>query len=146
MLIGLGIWALIKAKRLVIHTHKHEHDGSIHQHVHMHPHGTHDNEANNETDQHEHSHASLWIGTLHGTAGSGHLFAAVPAMTLSTTEAIIYLAAYFIAAILSMTVFAALLGLLAQGRKPGHLRGLMYSSSVAAIGIGVFWIGNTWPL
>lgn len=143
MLVGIGLWAFHRARGLVVHAHAHEHDGDAHQHLHVHGRGVHEEHSG---EPHEHSHAALFVGMLHGSAGSGHAFAVLPSLALPTGAALVYLAAYFVAAVVAMGAFGAVLGLLARGRKPERLRQLMYASSLAAVGVGIFWVSTTWPL
>jgi hypothetical protein len=149
VLIGIGLWALRNTLRMVVHSHAHQHDGEAHQHIHVHaPDHAHDDQTTSTQAPaaHHHSHAPLYVGMLHGAAGTGHLLAVLPALALPTGQAVVYLSCYFLAAIASMTLFGALIGLLSRragGARP--LKPLMYASSFAAIGVGLFWIGSTLP-
>lgn len=138
MLIGIGAWAFLRTRKLTIHVHKHEHDGNQHKHIHVHE----DDKKHDADPAHQHSHATLYIGALHGAAGTGHLLAVVPALGLAAYDATIYLLAYFVAAILSMTLFGGVLGFIANGKR---IQFTMYASSVASVCIGVWWISVTWP-
>ena len=88
--------------------------------------------------------ASFVMGTLHGIAGSSHLFGIVPALALpSQVSALSYLAGFGIGAVLGMTVFAAAIGALASGaakRGVNAYRGVLYACSVAAFVVGSFWL------
>lgn len=142
MLIGIGLWAFNRARSTHVHAHRHSHDGSEHQHIHVHGAGVH---AEGAASTHSHSHAALYVGMLHGSAGSGHAFAVLPSLALPTQAALLYLAAYFVSAVGAMTVFGAALGQLTRGHGPERLRYMMYASSLAAVCVGVFWVGTTWP-
>jgi hypothetical protein len=143
MLVGIGLWAFRRARALVVHAHTHSHDGGEpHQHLHVHEDGVH---REGQRASHQHSHAALYVGMLHGSAGSGHAFAVLPSLALPTTAAVAYLASYFVAAVVAMTAFGAAMGRVARGRRPERLRHLMYASSFAAVGVGLFWVGSNWP-
>ncbi|MCR9247639.1 MAG: hypothetical protein NXI31_21650 [bacterium] len=142
LLIGLGLWAFRAATRTVIHSHEHDHDGSRHRHVHVHTVG----EAHSPKAEgpHRHGHLGLGMGFVHGAAGTGHLLTVMPALALPTGWAVLYLACYFVAAVASMGLFGLGLGRLASG-SAWRLKGMMYASSVAGVGVGVFWVITTWP-
>ena len=149
-LIAVGVWALRRTMRMVIHAHAHDHqqgpqsDGTESDgHSHFHVHATADDHDTAGAHK-SHSHAAFVVGMLHGAAGTGHLLGVLPSLALSTFDAIIYLAAYFVAAVLSMACFGAILGAVTKNQGPIVLRKIMYASSTAAIVIGVVWIGQTW--
>ena len=160
MLILIGLWALRRASKIVIHTHPHEHSGahddsvltpppppppplSDHIHPHVHPHGVDEHSLK----QHQgHSHAVFFVGLLHGSAGTGHLLGVIPSLALSTTDAIVYLCAYFIAAVCSMGAFGGLLGLISRHRGPRVIQQLMYAVSSIVLAVGVFWVTQSWHI
>lgn len=143
-LILVGVWGFRNARRLEVHRHG---DGAVHAHVrgdltdaraHAHQH----------REPHLHGHAltraSFGMGTLHGLAGSSHLFGVLPALALPTAvEAGSYLAGFGLGAILAMTAFAALVG--AASSRVSHrsrvaYRGLVYACAGAAVAVGGFWL------
>lgn len=93
---------------------------------------------------HSHGGASFAMGTVHGLAGSSHLFGVLPALALPTREAsMLYLGGFGLGAILGMTVFAAVMGLAASGLGRSHTRNvsrLLYVSSAAAVIVGGVWL------
>jgi hypothetical protein len=95
---------------------------------------------------HSHSHptASFAMGTIHGLAGSSHLFGVLPALALPTRAAsMLYLAGFGIGAIAGMTAFATVMGMLSHrlGRHhPRSFSGLLYASSFAALVVGGVWL------
>lgn len=135
LLVGIGVWAIWRAARTEIHTHSHEHTTDSHEHLHSHDPG-----------DRTHRHAVIGVGIFHGMAGSGHLFGVIPALALPTAQAAIYLTAYLIAAVVSMGVFAYMLGFLARKGGSVWVTRLMLGSGILAIGVGLFWIVNSWPL
>jgi hypothetical protein len=88
--------------------------------------------------------ASFAMGTLHGVAGSSHLFGILPALALPTqAAALLYLAGFGIGAVLAMTVFSAAIGALAaRAAKRGvnAYRGVLYACSFAAFVVGGLWL------
>lgn len=95
--------------------------------------------ARRATPPHAHSGASFAMGTIHGLAGSSHLFGVLPALAFSMrADAVAYLGGFGLGAMAGMSAFAAGIGLVAI--RFGHLRGLLYASSVAALVIGGFWL------
>lgn len=141
LLIAIGLWAWRRAARVVVHAHPHPDGADAHDHLHAHVGLT---PAEHTHDPHrEHTHAPLWIGALHGAAGAGHLFGVLPALALPPADAAAYLIAYLIAAIASMSAFAALLGLLARRSGPHLLGGLLRATSAVSIAVGGVWIALT---
>lgn len=157
MLIAVGAWAWRSALRTTVHAHAHQHDGdqaaAAHEHVHIH-HGDsrHDpalpvsDDTRDQHDLHHHSHAPLAVGMLHGAAGTGHVLAVVPALALPPASAACYLSSYFLAAVISMSAFGCVVGLVGRRGNQRQLRGLMLLTATAAIIIGGVWIGTTAPI
>jgi len=117
MLIGVGSWGIWRAMRLGLHPPGHSHP---------------------------HSGASFAMGTIHGLAGSSHLFGVLPALALPNRQAsMLYLAGFGLGAIAGMTAFAAAMGLMSHRlgrRNPRSYSGLLYASSAAALVVGGFWL------
>ncbi len=134
MLLGVGLWAIVRARRFDTHVHTHDHDGGEHEHPHAHI-----------TTGLNHSHAAFGVGLLHGMAGSGHVFGVLPALALPTGLALVYLGSYLVAAVLAMGGFAYSLGFLVRRAGPAWVRRIMYGSGVGAIVIGAIWIISSWP-
>jgi len=140
LLIGIAIWGFRRALRHHVHTHAHTHDGNRHVHIHVHSHGY----AHDETVAHQHGHTALGIGALHGLAGGAHFVAVLPALALPTqAQAVAYVVAYGVGTVVAMASFSTLVGLFATlcDRRGGlAYRRLMMSCSIAAFGIGCFWL------
>ena len=131
-LIGLGVFALLRALR--IHGHAHEHDGVPHWHVHSH----------RQSERHDHTHhAALGVGMLHGLAGTGALVIALPlAATKSVPLAFAYLVAFGLGTTVAMASFGAIAGWVA--RRAAHrsitfLRATAVVPAVASIAVGAWW-------
>ena len=61
------------------------------------------------------------MGTIHGLAGSSHLFGVLPALAFSArTDSILYLAGFGVGAMAGMTAFAAGVGLMAIRLGSNH--------------------------
>lgn len=89
---------------------------------------------------HSHAGTSFAMGTVHGLAGSSHLFGVLPALAFATRlESFTYLAGFGSGAIAGMCAFAAGMGLLSV-RIGRASHGLLYASSAAALVIGGFWL------
>ena len=134
LLVAIGIWAIVRAGNVEVHVHAHEHGNGEHEHVHAHP-----------PKGPRHDHAAFGVGVFHGMAGSGHLFGVIPALALPTGQAVIYLVAYLVAAVASMSLFASGLGVLAKRGGTLWIRRLMYVSGALALVVGLFWSYNAWP-
>ena len=82
------------------------------------------------------------MGTIHGLAGSSHLFGVLPALAFSLrSDSILYLAGFGLGAIAGMSAFAAGVGLCRRfARQDPAIRGLLYASSAAALVIGGVWL------
>ncbi|MEM9189402.1 MAG: hypothetical protein AAGF12_09520 [Myxococcota bacterium] len=153
LLVGLGVFTLRRSRLLVVHAHTHVHDeagdeaGSPHepgehQHIHVHI-----GDKTVGTDQHvdagdhkQHRHSALGFGALHGAAGAGHLFGVLPSLALSAGLAAVYLLTYFLGAIVAMTLFALLVGVMT--RSPRHLPRVMVGAGAISLLVGLFWIGS----
>ena len=88
--------------------------------------------------------ASFAMGALHGLAGSSHLFGILPALALPTnTDAVTYLAGFGAGAILAMTAFAGVVGMLAARAGQRGLvthKSVLYACSFSALVVGSFWL------
>ena len=135
-LLIVGVLAIRTSLGLNIHAHKHFHEsGNEHKHLHLHLFG--------RKIHARHTHASTGLGVLHGLAGASHLLAVIPALALPTSGAILYMAAYLVGSITSMTI--VVLGLsfatVRAGSKISPL--LMGSTGGLSIAIGFFWLQKT---
>ncbi len=94
--------------------------------------------------QHVPSAPSFAMGTLHGLAGSSHLYGVLPSLMFSSRiDALLYLAGFGAGAIAAMTAFSAMLGAvaLAAGRSSQSVRrAVLYAASAAAVVVGGVWL------
>lgn len=95
------------------------------------------------TKSHSHAGTSFAMGTVHGLAGSSHLFGVVPALAFQQrADSILFLSGFGAGAIAGMSAFAAGMGLLSVrfGANPRRYRGFIYASSAIALLVGGFWL------
>lgn len=94
--------------------------------------------------QHLSSAPSFAMGTLHGLAGSSHLYGVLPSlMFASRLDALAYLGGFGAGAIAAMTAFSAVLGsvALAAGRSNQAVQqAILYAASAAAVVVGGVWL------
>jgi len=142
VLIGIGLWGFHTAMKKRVHVHEHTH--GTEGHVHVHAHGARTSHQPAEPTPHVHTHTAFAVGTLHGLAGSSHVLGVLPALAFTTAmESCAYLAAFGLGNILAMILFASAVGLISRGFAGSGIRAyqyLMYSCSVAAVGIGIYWL------
>ena len=88
--------------------------------------------------------AALWIGTLHGLAGSSHLLGILPALALPTAAAsLAYVAAFGLGSIAAMVAFSSALGLVSvrlTAGGAGAYQALLATFSAVSILVGGWWL------
>ena len=141
VLIVVGLWAFYrifneKKKHTQPHTHS---DGRVHIHTY-------------ESERHSHQQkikenvlSSLSIGFLHGLAGVAHFIILLPVLAFETKfEGMQYILGFAIGTVLAMTVYALLLGNIAQYSKnanhPLFFKGIRFAGGLFAIVIGFYWL------
>lgn len=150
LLIGIGTWAILRTYLRHSHIHRpHPHFHTrpyLYAHIHSHSH--------DELPDHDHDHpgtvkqnafTALFIGIVHGFAGFSHLFALLPALALPTIwESVAYISAFAIGTIITMILFAFILGFVAFQsfirKKAVFLKWFTYMGGIIAIGIGILWL------
>ena len=147
-LMGIGVWALMQSREVVVHRHTHSHNDerddnhhTLHEHLHVHS----VSEAHTGSAHYHHGRGAFAVGILHGAAGTGHIFGVIPALALAPHQGLLYLMAYGAAAVIAMTSFGAALGLLGHRISPRHLSLTMKVFGAAAVCLGCFWIASGWP-
>jgi ABC-type nickel/cobalt efflux system permease component RcnA len=149
VLIGIGIWAIIKSV-------KHFHSHHVHPHYHAKPVPQVHIHGHNHTDEFEHIHehqktsrqnsiTALSIGTLHGFAGISHFLLILPTLALpSTQDSVLYLTGFAAGTIISMVAYALVLGVISQRTadfpKSKIFRNLRIGAGLIAIGVGIWWL------
>ncbi len=142
LLVCLGVHRLRDARRGP-HLHAHRHADLEHAHYHVHAvrldHGT--AGAHNR-----HSHAPLWIGLLHGLAGTAALMALLPAVIVDSAAAYLwYILAFGFGSTLAMAAFCGGVHRLVAGRgDTSHRAGRWWAGSTGSLslGVGVVWLAT----
>jgi len=146
MLIGIGIWAIRRAKKL--HLHPPEEHGD-HLHLHTHPEGLHPHHHRHAhpaigTRRHRHGKALALVGLLHGLAGSSAAVALVPVTMIDHVGVgLAYLAAFGLGVIGAMMAFAGAATLAisrATSRSIDLSRSAGVLMGVAGVVVGVWWL------
>jgi ABC-type nickel/cobalt efflux system permease component RcnA len=158
LLIGIGSWAIVRTYLRHSHgnrPHSHFHTRPfLYAHIHKHSHGSKRDHPADHSDGHEHEHTgtvkqnaftALFIGVIHGFAGFSHLFALLPSLALPTVMAsVIYISAFAAGTILTMILFAFILGLVAfqsvMKDKRRFLKWFTLTGGFLAIAIGILWL------
>lgn len=155
-LFGLGLWTLFRLRPAQLHgasghAHIHSHDG-IHAHSHDVTHNAAGGDAesgDDHTHPHTHDHGSLWMGVLHGLAGTaGFVGEGVVALSQSYAFVVAYTLIFSVGVLLSMGFYAGILGgAISWGGRRSHTfldfaRGL---SGVCACIVGLMWMLNWKP-
>ena len=133
MLILLGLNALRKLfQASKVHVHSHEHDG--HKHVHIHAHS-----KSAEESHHRLSPRSIFIGMVHGLAGSAALMLLVVPTIKSESVALLYILIFGIGSIGGMMAMSFLIGLpfhFTAGRFDILNRGIRLVAGLFSLGLG----------
>jgi sulfite exporter TauE/SafE len=134
MLVLLGINALRKLfTASKVHVHSHEHDG--HKHVHIHAHGA----GSKEESHHRLSPRSIFIGMVHGLAGSAALMLLVVPTIPSQSVALLYILIFGIGSIGGMMAMSFLIGLpfhFTAGRFDILNRAIRLVAGIFSLGLG----------
>ena len=151
MLFGLGAQTLWKVyKGGSVHSHIHVHGGVIHAHPHVHdveqvrahaaPSATHHGLKLNPK--------PLFVGLVHGLAGSGALMLLILATISSPVVAIAYILIFGVGSIAGMMVMSMLIGLpfhFTAGRFVKMDRWLRSGAGLFSVVFGVIWIVTLVP-
>jgi len=138
ILIGLGIVVDIIRKRAHLHFHQHN---QLLPHAHWHQHEF--VEQHNHT-SHQHQHRAVFIGMLHGVAGSAPLLALLPMSQLrDPLTGLAYLLVFGVGTLVSMLLFGGVLGksmrwLQRYGQKTIQTTRIIIA--IGAIVFGAIWI------
>lgn len=138
VLILLGVYVLWDMKRKRAHLHFHQHDG-MRDHAHWHSHQK--SKKMHMKDTHKHSHAPIFVGVLHGVAGSAPLLALLPLSKITSPWlGFSYLLLFGVGVFLSMLLFGGLLGHVFNWTKRWgnkFINGLRMLISIISISYGV---------
>lgn len=90
---------------------------------------------------HAHSQrAALGLGALHGTAGAGHLFAALPLLGLSLQGGILYCLGFVISGVISMAGAGLFMGHVTS--RPSLVAHARPVCALITLGVGCAWIAE----
>lgn len=113
MLVILGIDVLRRLYRERIHFHIHRHpSGQVHFHAH-----SHSRETTHNPDQHNHPHPdsfllrALFVGLMHGMAGSSALILLTLQTVESLTQGFVYIALFGIGSIIGMAMLSLVIAI-----------------------------------
>lgn len=149
VLIGIGVWAIIKSVKHfhTRHVHPHYHAKPIPQvHIHRHDHiGEFEHLHEHQKADKQNSLTALLVGTLHGFAGISHFLLILPTLALPDIyEAVLYLAGFAVGTIITMVIFALALGFVAKKTadfpKSKMFRNLRIVAGAIAIVVGIWWL------
>ncbi len=142
MIVALGAQVLWRLRREKIHFHVHEHDGVRHFHAHSH---AQDRMPHSES-LHRHAHETfrthrkaLFIGMMHGAAGSAGLLVLMVAATENAAQALASFLAFGIGSIIGMAALSAIASYPLIVAQRGTI--WMRKTTTAAIGCGALWVG-----
>ena len=133
VVLGVPLVARLVRRR---HLHRHQHEDDWHAHQHSH--------AEAESHAHQHAKRPLFMGMLHGLAGSGTLTILVLSTMESIPEGLLFLGLFGAGSIVAMLVVSGLLGLSfgLAARSPGRLdwwlEGVVGLGSIA-FGLFIMW-------
>ena len=150
VMIGLGLYVWLELARSRAHLHFHAHDGLM-PHAHWHAHASEGPgacaRASAQAVRHQHEHGALFVGALHGLAGSAPLLVVLPIAANAPALAVAYLVLFGSGVAVAMTGVSGLLGHVAgrlserrAERSLSWLRGIGAGGSVA-IGIWLAFAG-----
>jgi len=134
MLIGLGLDVLRRLIKERIHFHVHQHDDAT---IHFHAH-SHQGEGDHDKSTHQHSHASfpfrtLFIGFMHGLAGS----AALILLTLDTSNSLpfslLYILLFGLGSVVGMMIISTIITVPLRASKQ-----LTWLHNSLQAGVGIF--------
>lgn len=147
MIVCLGISALRRASRKnsEVHVHKHSHDGLSHTHIHFHEQET--KHARASHSQHSHAVSRLgwkpvFIGMMHGLAGSGALTLLVLTQISSPWIGLLYVATFGFGSIVGMLLMSGIIGLpfaLASHKLTHVHQGIQTLAAVLSICFGIWY-------
>jgi len=144
MLMGLGTWALVSARKLHLHSHE-EHGGHAHLHVHGGgvPHGHSHGPGVATHGPHEHGGVTL-VGLLHGLAGTTGVLALLPVTMMDRVGlGIGYLVCFGVGVTLAMAAVALIAAGVMRRATAGSLvagRRLVRLVGISGVAVGAWWL------
>ncbi len=143
MLLVLGIDVLRKLIKKRIHFHQHQHENKKHFHAHSHE-GEKPQQHDPEKHQHEHAKAfplrALFVGLMHGMAGSAALIVLTLQTVSSTTEGFLYILFFGIGSIFGMASLSFIIAIPLKRSAQGLT--WMHNGFQGVIGVATIMIGG----
>jgi len=142
MLVVLGVDVLRKLIKKRIHFHHHQHENEQHFHAHSHE-GENQQQHNLENHQHEHGKAfplrALFVGLMHGMAGSAALIVLTLQTVSSTTQGFLYILFFGIGSSFGRASLSFIIAIPLRRSAQGLT--WMHNSFQGLIGIATIMIG-----
>ncbi len=140
VLLGADVLRRLFRDRVHFHLHQHEEENTVHFHAHSHK-----DEGQHIDSPHNHGHGMSWralfVGLIHGLAGSAALVILTVASTDSFWLGMVYTLLFGIGSILGMTVLSTLVAL------PlgiwGQQLSKLYDGALVVIGISTMMLGGS---
>ncbi len=147
ILIGIGIWAIMKATNSristnIFHIHftekpyTHYHKGNFHSHKKPY--------SKSKKKVLKNNISAFYVGTIHGFAGIAHFVLFLPVLGFtSTIEIVNYLVGFAIGTIVAMIIYAFLLGKISHyfhSSNKSLFKNLRIASGILAILVGIYWM------
>lgn len=140
MLVGLGVWALVSARKLHLHAPAEHGD-----HAHLHAHGPEGQHSHPHHHPHD-GHGVTLVGVLHGLAGTSAVVALVPVtLVRDIPSGLAYLTGFGVGVTAGMMLYASVAAYAmrqALGRSLAWGGRLTTAVGLAGIGVGGWWIGT----
>lgn len=140
IVLGLDVMRRVVRQRIHYHLHKHQHTGA---HFHAHSHA---GESRHEKSAHQHEHdqrfpyRTLFIGLMHGMAGS----AALILLTMDTMDSLwtgmVYMLLFGVGSMIGMAIISAIIAIPLQASAKGLTwmhNGLQFTIGVLTLGLGL---------
>lgn len=136
LLIVLGLWCFVQFRKEKVKFEVHSHGDVVHAHFH----------DGSEEHEKEHIHRPVFVGLLHGLAGSAPVLALIPAVSNGELwPAMLYLGLFSLGVMLAMMAFGFGLGQVQNFLSKQYSRLFMFSRQLLAavsIALGSFWLYN----
>src|SRR6201991_149049 len=114
MLVGLGAHVLWRLWRDRVHFHQHGHghgDGTTHLHAHSHAHDTEPHARSPHSHTHDFRWRSLFVGLMHGMAGSAALLVLAVSQVEKPLQGVLYIVLFGIGSMIGMGALSAVIAL-----------------------------------
>ncbi len=140
MLVYLGISNIYTYRKNKIHVHTHEHNNEAHTHFHL-KEETHEHQSNELKASYM---KSLFIGFIHGLAGSAAMIILTISTVSSLLEGALYIVIFGIGTTLSMLLFTTIIGLpfALSTQKTMINKSLSLFAGIISVSFGVYYMYN----